>query len=252
MKLNNHDGHDGAICADLPDEKGDSNSCAEIELYTELISFSELPPEEKLQSIVELRKAVEEARRKSEQELAEKALSAAAPASDPETFVVPSRFIIEEPVERRASAPLISNPTVAQTNGASANSPKQTRSSGSLTELPAQSPSIPVAVESPAAVEASSNLSGPADSRLVTSPKPSGPLSGLNLPSNIVYTGTIAAGACISCGAETGEEDLFCVACGGFVDGIETSVVVPKCTECKKEISSEEMFCPFCGAATAG
>jgi hypothetical protein len=252
MKLNNHAEHDGAICADPPDEKGDSSSGSEIELYTDLISFSELPAEEKLQSIVALRKAVEEARRKSEQELAQQAALAAAPASDPETSVVaPSSFRVEAPVARRVSAPLISNPTLAQTNGSSADlTPKPTRASDSLAEFPAQPASISAVVE-PAA-QASSNLAGTADSRPVTSPKPSGPLSGFNLPPNIVYTGTIAAGACISCGAETGEEDLFCVACGGFVDEIHTSVVIPKCAECKKEISSGEMFCPFCGAATTG
>src|SRR5262245_22853516 len=126
MKLINHAGQDGAICADPPDEKGDSSGGSEIELYTDLISFSELPAEEKLQSIIALRKAVEEARRKSEKDVAEQAALAAAPASDPEPSVVaPSSFINAEPILRRVSAPLISNPAVAQTNSASADlSPK--------------------------------------------------------------------------------------------------------------------------------
>lgn len=202
--------NDGAICADSSDEKDDIG--AEIDLYTELISFSELPAEEKLQSISALQNAAEEAKKRAEEELAKKAaLAAAQELVETEPAVTPSSFPAQKPIK--------------------------------------QSETIPAATE-PSATEAPSKLGEAAERRPVSSPKPSGPLSGFNLPPNIVYTGTIAAGACISCGAETGEGDLFCVACGGFVDDIETSVIVPKCRECKKEISSEEVFCPFCGAAT--
>jgi len=213
MKPNNHDGRDGAICADPPDAKDDSNGGGEIDLYGELVSFSQLTPTGQLRSIAALENASADARKKSQEALTQSPTLSATPA------------VVE----------------------------KQTTSAESTTELPQQSVSIPPTDKTPRSSESSSKLGEPAEIRPAASgPRPSGPLSGLNLPPNIVYTGTIAAGACISCGAETGEDDLFCVACGGFVDDIETIVIVPKCRECKKEISSEEVFCPFCGAATVG
>jgi hypothetical protein len=81
--------------------------------------------------------------------------------------------------------------------------------------------------------------------------RPSGPLSGFNLPANIVYTGSLARGVCLSCGAaESGADDLFCPACGVFIDEIGSTVVVAStCVECNQVITADEIFCPWCGSA---
>jgi RNA polymerase subunit RPABC4/transcription elongation factor Spt4 len=85
----------------------------------------------------------------------------------------------------------------------------------------------------------------------VVGPRPSGPLSGFNLPANIVYTGSLSRGVCLACGAaESGEDDLFCPACGAFMDELGlTAVVDSTCAECKQVIAADEIFCPWCGSA---
>jgi len=85
---------------------------------------------------------------------------------------------------------------------------------------------------------------------LVEGPRPSGPLSGFNLPPNIVYTGALSQGVCLACGAESGADDLFCMTCGGFIDEIDSTLPFkPTCGKCKQGIAADEIFCPWCGSA---
>lgn len=87
----------------------------------------------------------------------------------------------------------------------------------------------------------------------VEGPRPSGPLSGFNLPPNIVYTGALSRGVCLACGSDSGADDLFCITCGVFMDAIGSSLPVgPTCVECKQVIVADEIFCPWCGAVSPG
>lgn len=84
---------------------------------------------------------------------------------------------------------------------------------------------------------------------LLDATRPSGPLSGFNLPPEIVYTGALTRGVCLACGAESSADDLFCMACGGFIDEIATTFPFnPTCGECKQRIAADEIFCPWCGS----
>jgi len=79
--------------------------------------------------------------------------------------------------------------------------------------------------------------------------RPSGPLSGFNLPPEIVYTGALSPGVCLACGAESGADDLFCVTCGVFIDEIGSTLPAnPTCGECDQRIEEGEIFCPWCGS----
>jgi hypothetical protein len=84
----------------------------------------------------------------------------------------------------------------------------------------------------------------------VAGPRPSGPLSGFNLPPEIVYKGTLSRGVCLACGAEAGADDLFCLTCGVFIDEAASTLPSnPTCTECKQRIDADEIFCPWCGSS---
>jgi hypothetical protein len=89
-----------------------------------------------------------------------------------------------------------------------------------------------------------------ADPAVGGGPSPSGPLSGFDLPQEVVYTGAMSRGVCLACGAESGADDLFCPTCGDFVDEVASTLPSnPTCGECKQPIDSEEIFCPSCGSA---
>jgi hypothetical protein len=77
---------------------------------------------------------------------------------------------------------------------------------------------------------------------------PSGPLSSLSLPPNLVFTGALSRGVCLACGAESGEDDLFCMTCGVFIDDIASAPPLNSaCSECSFGIAADEIFCPQCG-----
>lgn len=81
-------------------------------------------------------------------------------------------------------------------------------------------------------------------------PRPSGPLSGFNLPPEIVYTGAMSRGVCLACGAESGADDLFCLTCGVFIDEVASSLPSnPTCADCHERIDADEIFCPWCGSS---
>lgn len=63
------------------------------------------------------------------------------------------------------------------------------------------------------------------------------------------FRGAITRGVCLACGAESGANDLFCIACGAFVDEVEpTAPSLPSCVQCGFGISLGEIFCPQCGS----
>ena len=112
----------------------------------------------------------------------------------------------------------------------------------SVTAEPAESPCGSDASDAPVAT---SEVRPP----LVEGPRPSGPLSGFNLPPEIVYTGALSRGVCLACGAESSADDLFCLACGVFIDEIASDLPSsPRCAECEEPIEADEIFCPMCGS----
>ena len=102
--------------------------------------------------------------------------------------------------------------------------------------------------------ESGSGLEGPTASveppgvRADVFVRPSGPLG--SITKGFVFTGALSRGVCIGCGAESGTDDLFCIACGVFIDEISTTRPVRlTCVECQQSISTDEIFCPWCGAS---
>ena len=81
-------------------------------------------------------------------------------------------------------------------------------------------------------------------------PRSSGPVSGFNPPQETVYTGSMSRGVCLACGAESDADDLFCLACGSFVDeGTSTAPSASTCRDCNQKMDPGEIFCPLCGSS---
>ena len=54
---------------------------------------------------------------------------------------------------------------------------------------------------------------------------------------------------CTSCGNQSDKEDMFCIACGEFLDEAEAPIKIATiCIECETIIGNEDIFCPSCGA----
>jgi hypothetical protein len=78
---------------------------------------------------------------------------------------------------------------------------------------------------------------------------PSGPLPGVSLTPDPGVSGAPSRSVCLTCGAESAADDLFCASCGGFTDEIAPAVPIsPKCGECGLGVAADEIFCPSCGA----
>jgi len=76
------------------------------------------------------------------------------------------------------------------------------------------------------------------------------PLVDLNLDGALTY---VTPGKdCLACGAESGTDDLFCMSCGSFLNGVASnSPSNPICADCSQAISVDEIFCPWCGSVLA-
>lgn len=79
----------------------------------------------------------------------------------------------------------------------------------------------------------------------------SDPLVDLNLDGG--FTDVLPGKDCLACGAESGADDLFCMSCGSFLNGIASnSPSNPVCADCSQSITIDEIFCPWCGSVLAG
>src|SRR6185369_970143 len=79
----------------------------------------------------------------------------------------------------------------------------------------------------------------------------SDPLVDLNLDGG--YTDVLPGRDCLACGAESGADDLFCMSCGSFLNGVASnSPSNPVCADCNQGITIDEIFCPWCGSVLAG
>ncbi len=78
----------------------------------------------------------------------------------------------------------------------------------------------------------------------------SDPLADLNLDGP--FTDVLPGKDCLACGAESGADDLFCMSCGSFLNGIASnSPSNPICADCGQGITIDEIFCPWCGSVLA-
>jgi hypothetical protein len=77
------------------------------------------------------------------------------------------------------------------------------------------------------------------------------PLVDLNLEGG--FSDVLPGKDCLSCGAESGTDDLFCMSCGSFLNGVASnSPSNPVCADCNQSITIDEIFCPWCGSVLAG
>lgn len=78
----------------------------------------------------------------------------------------------------------------------------------------------------------------------------SDPLVDLNLDGG--FSDVLPGKDCLACGAESGADDLFCMSCGSFLNGVaSTSPSNPVCADCNQSITIDEIFCPWCGSVLA-
>jgi Double zinc ribbon len=79
----------------------------------------------------------------------------------------------------------------------------------------------------------------------------SDPLVDLNLDGG--FTRVLSGKDCLACGAESDADDLFCMSCGSFLNGVASAAPSnPLCADCSQSISVDEIFCPWCGSVLAG
>ena len=53
---------------------------------------------------------------------------------------------------------------------------------------------------------------------------------------------------CRTCGARSDADDLFCMTCGAFLNGVDSQAGDPSCGDCSRDINLDEIFCPWCGS----
>lgn len=56
---------------------------------------------------------------------------------------------------------------------------------------------------------------------------------------------------CTDCGSSADSEDVFCINCGGSLEEVERAPSL-SCGDCDAMIVSDEIFCPSCGSAVLG
>lgn len=273
MDLNNND---AAVCTDSVNAQPGTTSASEIDLYDELIAFAELSPEEQLRLAGRQEQASAETENTSaeeaeEHQFAEPVLTHAPVepveverwAAELETLSAesgehtsPETVLIQAPIEIQAPSESVE----AETAAAEIETPSTEEAGEQTSPEPVLTHAQIEAVESDTTVFTSASASGAEVSKAYVEPggvraspgegpRPSGPLSGFNLPPNLVYTGALSRGVCLACGAESAADDLFCITCGVFIDEIESTLPVnPTCSDCKERIAPDEIFCPWCGS----
>ena len=268
MKLNKND---VVVRADSIDVQTGPGSSGEIDLYGELIAFAELSPEEQAELVARQENASAETKTTpgAEEHLFHEPDLTQAPIEPVQAQTVASEIeapSAEDAQEGTSPEPEPIPPPIEPVEPATAVAETQTQSAIDTEELTSREPvQIHKTIESvesgdaivSAAVCASDSVvseafvePGEVRPRQYEGPRPSGPLSGFNLPPNIVYTGALSKGVCLACGAESGADDLFCMTCGVFIDEIASTLPADPttCAECKQGIAANEIFCPWCGS----
>lgn len=201
---------------------------AEIDLYEELLAFAEMSPEEQRLYFAEA-KSESEPPQATRPSIPESVAPEAIESLDP------------EPMESRGPEPIESP------------DPESMESCE-----PEALERIDLEIVSPSAesVVAYSD-STPWDEEVeVTEPAfelsdGSDPLVDLDLDGG--FSNVLPGKDCLACGAESGADDLFCMSCGSFLNGVASnSPSNPVCADCNQSITIDEIFCPWCGSVLAG
>ena len=197
----------------------------EIDLYAELLTFAELPPEEQRRLPARPQEPVLEALKP--------------PADSIDTHNTDSQGEIEA-IEPEAGTDTGADDS-SEVTAINSKDSKNSRASGSLAVDTTAQTRSKEATENP-------DLSDPV--RQLFDRSRTGPLlAGLNVPDSL-FAGDLSLGTCLACGAESGADDLFCVSCGVFIDDIGSTPAKsdPTCADCGQKVTTDEIFCPWCGA----
>jgi len=263
--------NDAAVCTDSINARAVTTSAGEIDLYDELIAFAELSPEEQLRLVGRPEKASAEIETPSAEEAEEhtspEPVLTHAPIEPVEAETAAAEIetsSAEEAEEHTSPEPVLTHAPIEAVEAETAAAETETPSAEEAEEHtspepilthppiePVESDTTVPAAESACDSEVSKAYVEPTEVRLplVGGPSPSGPLSGLNLTSDFVFTGALSRGVCVACGGESGADDLFCITCGVFIDPIASTLPFnPTCGECKQGIAADEIFCPWCGS----
>ncbi len=244
MELNTKD---ALLGTDSDDAQPTLAGVGEIELYGELTAFTELSPEEQMRLLdhsqaVSAEPGVESADQTQEKAAIESLLNQAPiePVEEDTAAMTTAPLSAEEAAEEHTSPEeVLVNVPIEPTGGESAASESGAKSA----EPGAESGSHSGALRG-------YSKPGKISPERSDGSRPSGPLSGFLLTPDFVFTGALSRGVCLACGADAGTDDLFCVACGVFIDEIASTLPFnPTCTECKQGITAGEIFCPWCGAS---
>ena len=246
MEIKNQDQHDAGL-----------NSTGELNLYLDLLAFSELPPEEQL-AYKERLKII------SSEEILESAgeFPGFVEAAESTEEVSPSNDAIEPLLESLPEfAPPACEPLALL---------EPTEMNETVFEfMPGYEQ--PLTVEPDTADLPSEKTEPPATAVGATDLfRASGPLS----LSGFLFDPTLKAASqfmplavCASCGSETDGDDLFCAECGDFMDEkAESQVSGPQvsgpqvsgsqvsgsaCEDCGLIVTTGELICPACGSVSA-
>jgi hypothetical protein len=238
----------------------DSNQTGEIDLYDELVAFSNLSPEEQK---AERASRVARASEPTSQSTDEFIFADLVQAGESAFELVEQRDIqsIEPIIEPsfelmdQAELPPVKEPSTNPLEDFSFELPDEP------VREPAREPVCEPAREpargmdrksSPERVQANpSNQSSDAELDLAYLLRVTGPLLALGLTMNAASSLLI----CGDCRSQSSSEDMFCVNCGGLLyeaelseGDVEAAASGLTCESCKYLIEEDEIFCPSCGS----
>ena len=247
----------------------------EIDLYTDLVAFNALTPEEQEEEAERLRVelAAEEAERLQVELAAEDAPSEPPPLEDfapapqwpPATPPPPPKQPTRQPMARVMVAPAaaFAGQTMADTPGSVILRAEDILPEEDEPELaPAPEPKVelkappvdesipePVSKSMPEPVGTLPESMG-RKAKMDDQQRVSGPLMDLGVPTSKSDSGLIV---CPVCNSRSNPQDLFCVGCGSFLtepDEPEVELAAaPSCSDCGAAVEPGEIFCPSCGSA---
>ena len=194
------------------------NQISEVDLYDELLAFSDLSPEEQEAATV----------RAAPGNIIDP------PAETPAELEAPPRtddaFFFEPPQDSPAqeAAFELTEERVVET-----------------VEVEAPEPAREPTLDSPQAFAFDDG--GNADFQMSDIIRVTGPLPGFLTKRDTASVLLV----CAECGSPADNEEMFCIACGGLLEEAEAAVVL-SCDECGSTVASDEIFCPSCGSVMPG
>jgi RNA polymerase subunit RPABC4/transcription elongation factor Spt4 len=221
----------------------DSSTTGEMDLYDELVAFSNLSPEDQKAG------PAPRSARDSEPTLQPTDGFILADLNHPDTS-------ISEPVQEIQSLEPMNQPSFELTDQAKSQ-PVKASSINPLEDFSFELPDEParrMAHETSSARPQpdQSNQGSDADLDLAYLLRVTGPLVALG---STMYAASSLL-VCRDCRSQSSSEDMFCVVCGGLLDEADSSEAAVEnvaqgltCNDCEYLIEEDEIFCPSCGAA---